>query len=105
MTDLFANSTQWLALVADLQWNDMRLSTPVALAAVATLGYLIGVRNREKERAEGEAQGRRELKRAREVAKELERIAEAVRRSIATHHTSISKFKDRVSTLGGNQEQ
>src|SRR5262249_51352013 len=51
-----------------------------------------------------EMQARRELKRAQAVAKELERIAVAVRRSIATHHSSVLKFKDRVSTLGSDHE-
>ena len=44
-----------------------------------------------------EVRVRRELKRAQAVAKELERIAVAVRRSIATHHSSVLKFKDRFS--------
>ncbi len=82
----------------------MHLPLPVALAAVALIGYMVGKRNRNREPANHEAQSRRELKRAQGVAKELERIAVAVRRSIATHHSSVLKFKERVSTLGSNEQ-
>jgi diguanylate cyclase (GGDEF)-like protein len=71
---------------------------------VALIGYLIGRRKRELQRMDGEAQARRELKRAHSVAHELERIAESVRRGIATHHSSVLKFKERVATLGGEQQ-
>jgi diguanylate cyclase len=84
-------------------WS-MQLPVPVALAAVALIGYLVGRRGREQHQVSKEAQARRELKRAQAVAKELERIAVAVRRSIATHHSSVLKFKDRVSTLGGGDQ-
>src|SRR5215470_9922994 len=79
--------------------------TLVALSAVAMIGYLVGRRNREQQQLSTEVQARRELKRAQAVAKELERIAVAVRRSLATHHSSVLKFKDRVSSLGGDQQQ
>ena len=75
-------------------------------AAVALIGYLVGRRKKKSPEAAstGEVQARRELKRAQAVAKELERIAVAVRRSLATHHSSVLKFKDRVSNLGDKQE-
>jgi diguanylate cyclase len=79
--------------------------TLVALSAVALIGYWVGRRNREQQQLSSEVQARRELKRAQAVAKELERIAVAVRRSIATHHSSVLKFKDRVSSLGGDQQE
>src|SRR5204862_44112 len=44
-----------------------------------------------------------ELKRAKSVARELEVIAESVRKNLATHHSSIAKFKDRVCQLGTQQ--
>lgn len=94
-----------MLLFAEIDWTTFHLSTPVALAAVALIGYLVGRANREKQIASNEAQARRELKRAQAVAKELERIAEAVRRSIATHHSSILRFKDRVANLGTEDEK
>ncbi len=71
----------------------------MALAAVAVIGYLVGHRRRKKVE-EGETQSRRELKRAQAVAKELEKIAELVRRHLATHHASVVRFKNRMLTLG-----
>jgi diguanylate cyclase (GGDEF)-like protein len=84
-------------------WS-LNLPLPVALAAVALIGYLVGRHRRGQLKISHEAQARRELKRAQAVAKELERIAVAVRRSIATHHSSVLKFKDRVSSLGSNEQ-
>ncbi len=77
---------------------------PVALAAVAVIGYWIGQRGRASN-DELEFQGRRELKRAHLVAKELEQIAETVRHDLAKHHASIVQFKDRVSVLGAEQPE
>jgi diguanylate cyclase (GGDEF)-like protein len=82
-------------------WN-LHIPVPVALAAVALIGYLFGHRTRSHIKVDVE-NARRELKRARLVAKELEQIAETVRRDLATHRSSVSKFKDRVTTLAGQQ--
>jgi hypothetical protein len=90
--------------LAEFSWASLQLPTPVALSIVALLGYIVGRRKQEHQHLTGEVQARRELKRAQAVAKELERIAVAVRRSLATHHSSVLKFKDRVSNLGGNQQ-
>lgn len=91
--------------LAELDWSTFHLPMPVAVSAVALIGYLVGRRKREQTQLSNEVQARRELKRAQAVAKELERIAVAVRRSIATHHSSVLKFKDRVSTLGTDQKE
>jgi diguanylate cyclase len=93
-----------MQLLAVFDLRAMQLPVPVALAAVALIGYMVGRRKREQQHVSHETQARRELKRAQAVAKELERIAVAVRRSIATHHSSVLKFKDRVSTLGSNEQ-
>ncbi len=87
-------------ILTAIEWSNIHLSTPVALAAVATIGYFVGRSKREKQSASSEAQARRELKRAQAVAKELEQIADVVRRSLATHHSSVLKFKDRMSSMG-----
>jgi diguanylate cyclase len=94
-----------MQFLAEADWSSVHLTTPVALAAVALIGYLVGRRKREQLQISTEVQARRELKRAQAVAKELERIAVAVRRSIATHHSSVLKFKDRVSSLGGDKQE
>jgi diguanylate cyclase len=47
---------------------------------------------------------RRELKRAKQVVAELERIAQEVRRNLATHHSSVLHFKDRLAELGADPD-
>lgn len=81
-------------------WS-LHLPTPVALAAVALLGYMFGQRTRQLSLAET-SQARRELKRAKLVAHELEQIAETVRRDLATHRASVARFKDRIMQLSGS---
>ncbi len=76
---------------------------PVALAVIAVLGYLAGRTSRARALNEAD-KARRELRRAKAVAKELEQIAEGVRRQLASHHMSIARFKDRVSELSDHDK-
>ncbi len=76
----------------------LEIPLTVALAAVATLGYLVGRRSNHA-RDDVAVRSRRELDRAWAVARELERIAGMVRKSLARHHASVSKFKQRVGEL------
>jgi diguanylate cyclase len=78
-------------------WS-IQIPIPVALAFVATIGYLIS-RWRRAAVVGTASRSRRELKRAQAVAADLEKIAQTVRQSLAEYHTSISKFKDRVGRL------
>jgi diguanylate cyclase (GGDEF)-like protein len=96
------NCSQLLTIVADL-WN-ISLPIPVALAAVAAIGYLVGRRARVPER-ETVTQSRRELRRARAVARELEKIAWMIRRNLARHHTNLARFKQRVDHLSHQEEE
>lgn len=79
------------------------LPTPVAIAAVALLGYLFGRSSLRRAQADPN-QMRRELKRAKQVVAELERIAQDVRRNLATHHSSVLHFKDRLAELGADPD-
>ncbi|MEX2137820.1 MAG: diguanylate cyclase [Pirellulales bacterium] len=92
-----------MSLFAFWEWT-VHLPLPVALAAVATLGYVIGKRSAAVV-VSIEEQHRRDLKRAQQVAKELEKIAESVRQHLAAHHASIVEFKDRVFSLGTEQNE
>ena len=74
------------------------IPTPVALALVAFLGYLVGIRRRGQEGLRSSA--KRELKRAKQVIRELETISSQVRRHLANHHASVMRFKSRVSEIG-----
>lgn len=78
------------------------IPTPVALALVATIGYIIG-RRRKSHQAELN-HARRELKRAKAVIRELESISNHVRSSLSQHQTSILSFKERLNTLGKDNE-
>jgi diguanylate cyclase len=86
-----------------MDWWNLQIPAPVALALVAALGYL-------KSRRSGVVtndmviRSRRELQRARAVATELDRIAWTVRQSLAKHHVSVSRFKERVSRLSDQQQ-
>ena len=82
-------------------WH-IQIPTPVALAFVAAMGYLISRWHRPTS-TDIVIRSRRELKRAQAVAMELEKIAWTVRQSLAKHHASVSRFKDRVSKLGDHQ--
>lgn len=74
------------------------LPVPVALATVAVLGYLIGQRQRPRTGEASEAT-RRELKRAKAIVQDLERISQRVRRELALHHANLTSFKRRVNEL------
>jgi diguanylate cyclase (GGDEF)-like protein len=91
-------------LLGEFDLSTIGLPTPLALAIVSVIGYLLGKR-RQSGREETENQSRRELKRAQAVAKELEKIAELVRRHLATHHASVVRFKNRMVSLGGTQNE
>jgi diguanylate cyclase (GGDEF)-like protein len=91
-------------LVAEFNIWSLQLPTPVALAIVSVFGYLVGRKRRHGQDA-NEIQARRELKRAQAVARELEKIADLIRRHLATHHASVVRFKNRVVTLGAEQSE
>jgi diguanylate cyclase len=83
-------------------WN-LQIPAPVALAAIAAIGYLISRWNRPASN-DIVVRSRRELKRAQAVAMELEKIAWTVRQSLAKHHANVSKFKDRVGRLSDQRQ-
>ncbi len=80
------------------------LPLPVALAIIAVLGYMAGRRSRVHAINEAD-KARRELRRAKVVARELEQIAEGVRKNLATHHMSVAKFKERVGKLSQDEKE
>lgn len=84
-------------------WS-IQIPVPVALAFFAAMGYLISRQNKSST-ADIVVRSRRELKRAQAVASELERIAWTVRQSLAKHHDSVSRFKDRVGRLSNHQQE
>ena len=91
---------EWMSIM-DL--SQLQLPIPVALALVAVLGYLVGHR---KAPAGNDLvmRSRRDLKRAQAVAADLEKIAWTVRQSLAKHHASVTRFRERVSKLNDQQQ-
>jgi diguanylate cyclase len=81
-----------------------QIPLPVALGVIAVLGYMVGRKSHHGALAEAD-KARRELRRAKVVAKELEQIAESVRKNLASHHMSVARFKDRVFELSGHEKE
>jgi diguanylate cyclase (GGDEF)-like protein len=81
-----------------------QIPIPVALGIVATIGYIFG-RRAKTTTDESAFRSRRELRRAQLVAAELEKIAWDLRKSLANHHASVSKFRDRVGKLSDEQQE
>jgi diguanylate cyclase (GGDEF)-like protein len=74
-----------------------------ALTVVATIGYLMGRRKGESTlNAETLWQ---ELKRAKTAIREMEGISQHVRRSLASHHTNVQQFRDRLNELAESGER
>jgi diguanylate cyclase (GGDEF)-like protein len=85
-------------------WS-VALPVPVALAAVALVGYIFGRRNSKADLRSLALGGNRELCRAKSVIRELEGISQTMRRSLATHQASILNFKERLSHLPKDRQQ
>ncbi|MBN1912449.1 MAG: GGDEF domain-containing protein [Pirellulales bacterium] len=77
---------------------------PLALATVATVGYMIG-RRRQTPFDPDAVHTRLELRKARAVARELERTAQLVRKHISRHRRSLRKFKGRIEELEGQSQE
>jgi len=87
-----------------MDWWHIQIPVPMALAVMAAVGYLISRQSRSTA-TDMVLRSRRELKRAQAVAAELEKIAWTVRQSLAKHHSSVSRFRERVSRLSGQQQE
>jgi diguanylate cyclase (GGDEF)-like protein len=76
----------------------MYLPTTVALAVVATLGYLLGRRTRYNVANPNGIEA--DLRRVRAVMAHLDEIAERVRVDLAIHQSRIAKLKEGLCPLG-----
>jgi diguanylate cyclase len=84
-------------------WS-VQIPAPAALAITAAMGYVVSRWGRPVA-GDIAVRSRRELKRAQAVASELEKIAWTVRKSLARHHESVSRFKERVCRLQGENRE
>jgi diguanylate cyclase (GGDEF)-like protein len=94
MQYLFGNLDIWM----------FHIPIPVALAVMATIGYLFGRRTR-KSTSDVVEHSQRELRHAQTVASELEKISWGIRKSLAKHHANVTRFKDHISRLGDQHEE
>ncbi len=72
------------------------ITGPVALAAIAVLGYLFG----RSQRAAAAMEVDRQRDQTEKVIRELETISEQIRRTLATHHGNVQRFRERIRQLG-----
>jgi diguanylate cyclase len=87
-------------LFADFSIWTWQIPIPLALAIVATLGYIVGRQQSRKSASELVKHSKRELRHAQSVAAELEKITWSIRKSLAKHHANVMRFKDRIGRLG-----
>ncbi len=78
--------------------TNLEVFLTVLLAAAATLGYLFARRARAG-RNNLDFRSHGELRRAQQVAAELEKIAWNVRKGLARHHAALTRFKEQISRL------
>lgn len=76
----------------------------VALAVVAVIGYLFGHRTRHDSTPSMSDQVRRELKRASVIARDMEKIASAIRKDLAAHHGRVLEFKAKVAEFSKGED-
>src|SRR3990172_5642713 len=88
----------WFALSQAALSNATQIGLPVsmALAAVALIGYLFGQRTRTTAAATIDDRRQQELDRAVRTARQLESIAETLRRDLVTHLAKVAAFKRRL---------
>lgn len=85
--------------------TSLHLPAALALAVVATLGYLVGRRRRVRVRDVEYEQAHRELRRARAVAKQLDAVASQIRNDLAEHQSSVAGFKRRMEALSNSNQK
>jgi len=79
------------------------ISIPVALSAVALIGYLMGRSRRGADSAEQSA-AIRDLKRARVVVRDLETMSSDIRSGLQSHTLALQCFKARLNQMGRAHE-
>src|SRR6476646_33118 len=82
----------------------INIPIPVALSVIAVVGYMVGRSSRARAVQEAD-RARRELRRAKLIAKELEQVADSVRKHLANHQQAIGRFKDRRTDMAGEDKE
>lgn len=89
-----------------MNFNFLPIPIPilVAFVVVAMIGFVFG-RKSKRPASDVPGRARRELRRAQLVAVELEKIAWDLRKALVRHHSSVSKFRERVGKLDEQQQE
>ncbi len=74
------------------------LATPVALALVACLGYLVGRRSWKE--TGGRSVAPRVPEQADAIIERIEFISNQLRQSMATHHSTVNRCREQIRLLG-----
>jgi hypothetical protein len=82
----------------------IQIPPTLAIAAIAALGYLVG-RRAGKSRDELAAQSDRELRNARAVTREMEKISRSLHRSATEYHAGLSRKRARAGQLGARRQE
>lgn len=83
---------------------DEVISPILALAVTAFCGYLVGVLSRPRATT-AVTKARHEVKRARMLCREFDRISAAVRSNVERHEVSLHQFKQQLNQLGENEDE
>lgn len=94
----------FLSLPAWMDIWSIQVPLPILMALAAALGYIVS-RWKRAEVNRVAARSQQDLHRARMVAGELERISRVVRRNLARHHASLTRFKRRIGELDADQQK
>ncbi len=76
--------------------------TPVALAAVALIGYLVGQHQRRR-RANRTLELASKLDQAHAMIAHVESVSHELRRTMASHHSTVSHCHDQIEKLSERQ--
>jgi diguanylate cyclase len=84
-----------------IYYDSIDISTPLALAIMATLGYVFGtLRQRRKNRNnEVVLRLKKDLFRAKMAVRELEKVMCAIRHGTDKHYTRLKKFRKRIKHM------
>lgn len=86
-------------------YDSIKISTPLALAIMATLGYVFVVLRQRRKTGTNEVLLRlqKDLRRATMAVNELEKVVCAIRSSTTKHYSRLKNFQSRIARLGTYQ--
>lgn len=96
------------SLLEELSYSNALLAEAAAFAAIATVGYLFGKRTRGQSKAPQNApEGSLHIEvcRAKQIASELQDVTLKIRKELASHHSNIADFQQRMKQLQSEENE